>query len=305
VADDERAGGRSRRRGYGWQDGRVPPIPRAPLRVAAVQAEPNPGDVAGNVVVAARLAARAAGEGARLIVLPELFVPGYHLGALHADPMGTHLAADEKGRISDIRLDPLRAVARDQNAVIVVSAAVRHADARRTNSVLVIDRRGGVLSAYDKQHLYGDEVDLFSPGTEGATLAVDGWWLGLSICYDASFPEHGRAAADDGAHGYLCPIGYLEGSQYRRDLLGAARALDNTMYVVFANQVGGGTPWRFNGGSAIYEPEGRPLRRAPDFGEHVILADFDPIELGRIRLAHRVLVDRRPDLGPARRLCRG
>ncbi|OLB80142.1 MAG: nitrilase [Actinobacteria bacterium 13_2_20CM_2_71_6] len=283
----------------------MPPIPRAPLRVAAVQAEPNPGDVAGNAAVAARLAGRAAGEGARLVVLPELFLPGYHPPALRADPVGTHLAADETGRISDIRLDRLRAVARDQKVVIVLSAAVRHGDGRRTISALVVDRRGGVLSAYDKQHLWRDEPDLFSAGTEGATLAVDGWWLGLGICYDMSFPEHGRAAADDGAHGYLCPIGYLEGSQHRRDLQGAARALDNTMYVVFANQVGGPSPWRFNGGSAIYEPEGRPLRRAPDFGEHVIIADFDPTELGRIRAAHRMLTDRRADLGGARRLCRG
>ena len=282
----------------------MPPIPRASLRVAAAQAEPNTGDIAGNAVVAARLAARAAGEGARLVVLPELFLPGYDLATLGRDPAGTHLAADEATQISDIRLDPLRAVARDQQVVVVVSAAVGYPDGRRTNSVLVVDRRGGVLSAYDKQHLWGDEVEVFDPGGEGATLAVDGWWLGLGICYDASFPEHGRAAADDGAHGYLCPVGYLEGSQHRRDLQGAARALDNTMYVVFANQVGGANPFRFNGGSAIYEPEGRPLRRAPDFGEHVIVADFDPVELGRIRQAHRMLVDRLPDLGTGRRLCR-
>jgi predicted amidohydrolase len=283
----------------------VPPTPRAPLRVAAVQAEPNPGDIAGNSAVAARLAARAAGEGARLVVLPELFLPGYHLPTLRTDPVGTHLVADEAGLVSDIRLDRLRAVARDQQVVIVLSAAVRHSDARRTISVLVVDRRGGVLSGYDKQHLSADESDLFTAGGAGATLAVDGWWLGLAVCYDAGFPEHARAAADDGAHGYLCPIGYLEGSQHRRDVHGAARALDNTMYVVFANQVGGPNPGRFNGGSAIYEPEGRPLRRAPDFGEHVIVADFDPTELTRIRLAHRMLADRPPDLGTGRRLCRG
>jgi predicted amidohydrolase len=284
----------------------VPQIPRVPLRVAAIQAEPNPGDVAGNAAIAARLAGRAAGEGARLAVLSELFLPGYHPPSLRADPVGTHIAADEHGAVEDIRLDRLRAVARDQQIVIVVSAAVQHRDGRRTNSVLVVDRRGGVTCVYDKQHLWGpDERALFSAGSEGTTLAVDGWWLGLSVCYDTSFPEHARAAADDSAHGYLCPAGYLEGSQHRRDLQGAARALDNAMYVVFANQVGGPSPWRFTGGSAIYEPEGRPLRRAPDFGEHVVLADFDPGELARIRSAHRMTADRRPDLGAQRRLCRG
>jgi predicted amidohydrolase len=283
----------------------VPPIPRAPLRVAAIQAEPNPGDVAGNGAVAARLATRAAGDGARLVVLPELFLSGYHLPTLRADPAGTDVAADEAGQVGDIRLDRLRAVAREQQVVVVLSAAVQHRDGRRTISALVVDRRGRVTCAYDKQHLWGDEAALFTPGRQGATLAVDGWWLGLGICHDASIPEHARAAAEDSAHGYLCPIGYLDGSQHRRDLVGAARALDNAMYVVFANQVGGPAPYRFSGGSAIYEPEGRPLRRAPDFGEHVVVADFDPDELARVRAGHPPPAARRPDLGIERRLCRG
>jgi predicted amidohydrolase len=284
----------------------VPPSPRAPLRVAAIQAEPNPGDVAGNGAVAARLATRAAGDGARLVVLPELFLPGHDLAALRADPAGTHVAADEAGHVGDIRLDRLRAVAREQQVVIVLSAAVQHRDGRRTISALVVDRRGRVTCAYDKQHLCGpDEASLFTAGRQGTTLTVDGWWLGLGICYDASFPEHALAAAEDSAHGYLCPIGYVDGAQHRRDLVGAARALDNAMYVVFANQVGGTPPQRFSGGSAIYEPEGRPLRRAPDFGEHVVIADFDPDELARVRAAHPRPVDRRPDQGIERRLCRG
>jgi predicted amidohydrolase len=275
------------------------------LRVAAVQAESNPGDIAGNAALAARLTARAAGEGARLVVLPEMFLPGYHLPTLRSDPVGTHLITDEAGCVHDIRLDRLRAVARERGVVIVLSGAVRHPDGRRTISLLLVDRRGGVVCGYDKQHLWGEESEMFTPGRTGTTLAVDGWWFGLAICYDASFPEHARAAADDGAHGYLCPVGYLDGTQHRRDVHGAARALDNTMYVVLANQVGGQGAGRFIGGSAIYEPEGRPLRRAPDFGEHVIVADFDPIDLDRARQAHRMLADRRPDLGGTRRLCRG
>ena len=284
----------------------MPPIPRAPLRVAAVQAEPNPGDVAGNAALAARLASRAAGDGARLVVLSELFLPGYHPPTLRADPAGTHIAADEAGKVGDIRLDRLRAVAREQQIVIVASAAVLHRDGRRTISVLVVDRRGAVTCAYDKQYLWNaEERALFTAGGPGATLAVDGWWLGLSICPDASFPEHAQAAADDSAHGYLCLGAYPEGSQHRRDLQSAARAMDNMMYVVVANQVGGPSPWRFTGGSAIYEPEGRPLRRAPDFGEHVIIADFDPDELARVRAARQMLDDRRSDLDTQRRLCRG
>jgi predicted amidohydrolase len=277
--------------------------PTRPLTVAAVQAEAVPGDVAGNAVTAARLARQAADQDARVVVLPELFLPAYHPPVLSDRTRDTDLPASGDGRIADPRLDPLRAAARDRRVVIVVGAAVRHADGRRTCSTVVVDRSGEAVAAYHKQHLCGpDEKALFVPGDRGTTLVVDGWRLGLGICYDGCFPEHGRAAAGDGAHGYLCPSGYLVGSEHRRDVYYAARALDNTMYVAFANPVGGEPPWRFNGGAAIYDPEGRPVRRAPDTGEAVVVAEFDPAELARVREAHSMLADRLQDQGGPRAL---
>lgn len=272
--------------------------PARPLTVAAVQAQPVPGDVAGNAAAAARLVARA--EGARVVVLPELFLPAYHPPTLGADPDTTDVAADADGRVTDVRLDPLRSAAADAGAAVVIGAAVRHPDLRRTISSLVVDPAGTITAAYDKQQLWSGERDLFDAGRRGATIEVDTWRLGLGVCYDGCFPEHARAAAGDGAHGYLCPSGYLTGSAHRRDLYYAARALDNTMYVVFANAVGGADPWRFNGGAAVYDPEGRPLARGADTGEDVLVATLDPDALAATRAAHTMLRDRPLDAGAAR-----
>ncbi len=272
-----------------------------PLRVAAVQAEALPGEIAGNATTAARLVQQAAGEGAALCVLPELFLPAYHPPTLRADPAGTDLAADEGGRVADARLDPLTAAAADHATVVLVGAAVRRPDGRRTLSSLLVEGTGAITAAYDKQHLWGpDENALFTPGDAGVSIEVDGWRLALGICYDGCFPEHGRAAAGDGAHGYLCPSAFLTGSQHRRDLYYAARALDNTMYVVFANSVGGSGGWLFCGGSAVFDPQGQPLARAADEGEAIVVADLDPEELVRVRTKHRMLLDRRTDLGGRR-----
>lgn len=276
------------------------PLPAAPLTVAAVQADPVPGDVARNADSAARLVGRAVDAGARVVVLPELFLPAYHLPMLAADPAGTDVAAAGDGTVDDARLDPVRAAARDGAAVVLVGAAVRHPDGRRTLSALAVDPRGAARVAYDKQQLWGDERELFVAGERGATLLVDDWRFGLGICYDGCFPEHGRAAAADGAHGYLCPSGYLAGSAHRRDLYYAARALDNTMFVVFANAVDGEPPWRFNGGAAVYDPEGRPLARGADTGEDVLVATLDPAVLAATRAAHTMLLDRPADPGAAR-----
>jgi predicted amidohydrolase len=276
-------------------------LPVTALTVAAVQAEPVPGDVAGNAVAAARLVCRAADAGARLAVLPELFLPAYHPPTLHSRADVDLRAAAPGAVIDDGRLDPVRSAARERAVAVVVGAALRYADGRRGCAAVVVDRDGWAVAAYDKQHLWGThENALFAPGGAGATLAVDDWRLGLGVCYDGCFPEHGRAAAVDGAHGYLCPSGYLAGSAHRRDLYYAARALDNTMFVVFANAVGGAPPWVFNGGAAVYDPEGRVLARGADAGEDVLVATLDPSVLAETRAAHSMLLDRRPDPGRAR-----
>jgi 5-aminopentanamidase len=267
-------------------------LPSAPLVVAAIQATPTPGDVAGNAALAARLVAQAAEAGARLAVLPELFLPAYHPPTLLADP-DTDLLARGGGWVEDPRLEPLSSVAREYAIAVVVGAAVRYPDGRRTCAAVVVGRGGEVRAAYAKQHLWGNhERALFAPGRAGATLVVDDWQLGLGVCYDGCFPEHARAATVAGAHGYLCPSGYVVGSAHRRDVYYAARALDNTVYVAFANSVGGEAPWEFNGGAALYDPQGQPLARAADEGEAVLTAIFDPEELARVRRTHTMLADR-------------
>jgi len=268
-----------------------------PLVVAATQATPVPGAVADNAALGARLVARA--EGARVVVLPELFLSAYHPPTLYASESAS-VDASAEGVVDDARLDPLRAAAGEHRAVVVVGASVRFGSGR-TCSALVVHPDGTVVVGYDKQNLWGpDERALFTPGDRGATLTVDGWRLGLGICYDGCFPEHGRAAAEDDVHACLYPSGYLAGSEHRRDVYYAARALDNTMYVVFANSVGAVPPYRFNGGAAVYEPEGRALVRAPDDGEAVVVATLDPVELDRVRATHTMLRDRPLSAGDAR-----
>jgi predicted amidohydrolase len=258
------------------------------LRVAAAQASSASGDVAANVRTAGGLVQAAADDGARVVVLPELFLTGYDPDAW------SHEAGLE---LDDPRLDPLREAARDNGAVVVASAAVRRALDSTTLSAVVLGPDGEVVDAYDKQHLSDEEQDFFSWGDHGASVLVDGWSLGLGICYDGSFPEHAMAATDDGASAYLCPAAYFRGAEHRRDLRYASRALDNGIYVVLAGLTGSCGRHVFSGGSAVYDPEGRPLGR---LGEEpgMVVADLDPAEVTRAQRQNPVAVDRRASLGP-------
>lgn len=258
------------------------------VRVAAGQAVAVSGDVVANVATAVRLVDLAAGQDVRLLVLPEAFLTGYDEDAFAGDIP----SADE---LDGAWLAPLREAAAAAAMTVVVSTPLRRGELSRL-AMLVIGPDGAVAAPYDKQHVDSDEAAYFSDGTGGASINVDGFELGLSICYDSSFPEHARDAADGGALGYLNSAAFFPGSAHHRDLALAARALDNGMYVVLAAATGTcGEHRRFIGGSAVYDPEGRPLARLGE-EEGLAVADLDPLVVAETRAARTMHADRR-DLG--------
>jgi predicted amidohydrolase len=269
--------------------------------VASVQAEAVPGDVAGNARRAATLTARAARRGAQVIVFPELHLCGYDLETLAAAPDRAELAAGAAGRITDHRLDPLAAAAAEHDVTVLAGAAVRRADGTRTNSVVAFGAAGAATAVYDKQHLWhAGERGLFAPGGSGTVLSVSGWKLGLGICYDMSFPEHGRAAALAGADAYVCPSAYAAGNEYRAAVYLAARALENTVYAFFVNAVGGPRQRPCGGGTAVHGPDGTLAGRAATARDETVLTDLDPRKLRQVRAFLHMLDEcRTPSAGHA------
>ncbi|MFE3823988.1 carbon-nitrogen hydrolase family protein [Streptomyces sp. NPDC059092] len=282
-------------------------LPTSPLRLAAVQAGAASGDVAANARHAAVLTARAADEGAGVVVLPELHLCAYDLPALAAAPDRYAVRADPGRTVTDPRLDPLAEAAAAHAVTVLTGAAVRGADGALTNSVVAFGPSGVPTVAYDKQHLWhADERALFSAGTSGpsgpsgprgADVVVDGWRLGLGVCYDMSFPEHGRAAALAGAHVYVCPSAFAAGNEHRADVYLAARALENTVYAVFSNPVGGPSHRPCGGGTAVHGPAGRTVARAATAGEETVLADLDPDGLAEVRGLLHMLEECRTAIG--------
>lgn len=260
------------------------------LRVAVGQAAATCGDPVANAANAADLAARARAAGARLLVLPEAFLTGYCREAF-GGPLPS------PAELPDL-LAPVLAAA-DGTTVVLSSPLAR--DGRRTLSQVVLTGDGRILAPYDKQHLSGYETEYFTPGTHGASVRVDGWNLGLSVCYDGSFPEHAAASAADGDLGYLNSAAFFPGGAHRQELYMRARALDNGFFVVHAGLSGTCGPETFIGGSAVLDPEGRTLVRAGE-GEELLVADLDVALLHATRAAHPMHADRRASLGERTRV---
>jgi predicted amidohydrolase len=257
------------------------------LRVGAAQFDAVAGNIAANAAVHERLIDEACGLGVEVLVFPELSIPGYASSVLDEAP--ERCIVDPGGP----DLKAVRDACRRNRIVAVVGGALRNARGLGL-SAIVIDRQGQVCTTYDKQHLDGREQGWFVPGTAGCMIDVDGWRLALGICYDSSFPEHGRALALAGADAYLVSGAFPGGeSDHRRSIYFPARALENTFYVAFANFVGAHDGLDYRGRSAVHGPDGRLLADAGPDRSGIAVADFDPERLRRTRETLRMLRDRR------------
>ncbi|WP_069812712.1 carbon-nitrogen hydrolase family protein [Streptomyces sp. TP-A0874] len=269
-------------------------VPSAPLPLAVLQTEAIPGDLLGNARRAAGMVSRAARRGARVAVLPELHLCGYDLPTLQADPEGCEITTEVAGAVTDPRLEPLVEEAVRSRTAVLVGAAVRRLDGALVNCLLAVEPPGTVSVVYEKRHLWhADESRIFTAGTGGdGLLEVGGWRLGLAICYDMSFAAHAGAAALSGAHAYLCPSAFVVGAERRAAVYMPARALENTVYSVYANAVGGPADRPAGGASAVYAPDGRLVGGAGTEGEEIVVSELDPERIAQVRGFLHMLAER-------------
>ena len=266
------------------------------IRVACVQMTSR-RDKAANIETAERLLAKAASTGADVVVLPEKWNAIGDADVLHA-------AAEllDGG-------ESVEAMARwaGQHGVTLVGGSIterRDGREKLSNTSLVFDPEGNLVAAYRKIHLFDVEVggvtylesEAEEPGDEPVVADVEGWRIGLSVCYDVRFPELYRILTLEGAELLTVPAHFTTptGKDHWHVLL-RARAIENQAYVAAAAQVGETLPGKpAYGRSLIADPWGTVLVQAPDV-ETVVTAELDRSRLREIRAKLPSLANRQPD----------
>jgi predicted amidohydrolase len=267
------------------------------MRVAVCQLRSGE-DVEANVAEAIRLLGDAAGAGADLAILPEVFA---YLGPA----AGVRAVAEPVpgGPVGQA----LAAVARDRS-MWVLGGSVHERDGDRIfNTAPLFDRSGELVARYRKIHLFDVDLDgqppfresaTFTAGTELVTHQVEDVRVGLAICYDLRFPELFRGLMALGAELVALPAQFQHrtGSAHW-DVLVKARAIEEQCFVAAAAQWGAfGAPAegrRSYGHSIVVGPWGDALVEAPEEGRGVWVADVDPAELRRVRRTLPALEHRR------------
>lgn len=223
-----------------------------------------------NLLEVDRLVLAATNDGARLVVLPE--------NVFLFDGKGMRGFTESPSQV--LLFESITGLAKKHSIYLVIGShpsllaptgeVVGNERVRQT--CWVIDPNGQIIERYDKIHLFDVSVDdkaasykessFIEPGELALKIIeIDGFKVGLSICYDLRFPELYRELAKQGAELLLVPSAftYVTGKLHWNILL-SARAIENQCYVLGVNQCGWHNPIRQTyGHSVLYSPTGEQL----------------------------------------------
>jgi len=250
----------------------------------------------------------AAGRGAQIVCLPELFRSEYFCREENAGLFA--LAEPVPGPTTET----LSRLARELKVVIVGPVFERRGPGVYHNTAVVIDAGGELLGLYRKMHIPDDplyyEKFYFAPGDLGVPRFDTRFArIAVQICWDQWYPEAARMAALGGASIVFYPtaIGWhpAEKDEHGSTQLDAWRtvqrghAIANGIYVAAVNRVGlEGPPeggLEFWGHSFVSDPFGKMTARARVDEEETLVVECDPRQVEEARRQWPFLRDRRVD----------
>jgi len=268
-------------------------------RIGLAQLAPRLGEVDANLELAGEWMRRAAGEGAHLIVFPELALTGYLLSDLVPDVAMS--AADPR----------LAALSRDASDVLLVIGFVEETDDHRYANSAALLRNGELLAVHRKVYLptYGlfDEGRFTRPGDRIRTLDVGEppGRIGLSVCEDFWHPSLPMLQAQEGASlliniaagparapGSAAGTRAIAGWHKMQDTY----ALLGTVAIAFCNRVGNEEGLTFWGGSRLLAADGSVVAEGPLYEEALVVGSLETDDLRMQRYSLPLLADERLEL---------
>ena len=282
------------------------------LGLVQMAATPDPDE---NLRRAIEKLEEAAGKGAQIVCLPELFATQYF--CQREDSALFDLAEPIPGPTTA----KLAEAAKKLGLVLIGSLFEKRAPGVYHNTAVMIDADGALRGMYRKMHIPDDplyyEKYYFTPGDLGfKAFDTQVGRVGALVCWDQWYPEGARLTALEGAQVLFYPtaIGWHpeEKAQYGDAQYDAwqtiqrAHAIANGVYVAVVNRVGfeqgdirgnraSGKGLEFWGGSFIADPFGRIVAKARHDQEEILMGDFDAKLIEDTRRNWPFLRDRRID----------
>ncbi|WP_423068695.1 NAD+ synthase [Devosia sp. CN2-171] len=240
------------------------------LRIALAQLNPTVGAIRQNLEQAKRTLADVAGQGADILLFPELFLTGYFPDDLLFKP---RFVADAMAAAHEF------AGATAGTSVTAIMPSVWQEDGKLFNAALVCEN-GAIIARRYKRELPNDDVFYEKRYFERAELqepvTIKGVSIGIPICEDIWHPDVCAHLVDHGARILLCPNGspYWRNKQATRYKLVTDRVAEDNVPLLYLNQVGGQDELVYDGASFAIEPGGRLVVQARSFEPEIMMSNW-------------------------------
>ena len=278
------------------------------IKVAATQMSCT-NNIDENIKKAESFIRKAASEGAKIILLQELFESPYFCQKEKLEYYELALPVEENKAVAHFKV-----IAKELDVVLPISFYERRNNARY-NSIAIIDADGKNLGVYRKTHIPDgpgyEEKFYFNPGDTGFKVWNTKYGnIGIGICWDQWFPETARCLTLMGAELILYPTAI--GSEpeesndsnidsmehWQRCMQG--HSASNIIPVIASNRVGKeideNSSIDFYGSSFITDQTGKKIKELGRTEEGVIVAELDLDYCNSYRSSWGVFRDRRPEL---------
>ena len=248
--------------------------------VAGVQMDCALADKPANVRAICAKLAEAADRGARLVVFPECALTGYGF-----ESRAQALRAAET--LPGPSTDAIAAICARRNVWAVFGLLESTPEGKLFNAAALIGPRGFV-AGYRKLHLPCLGADRFTdPGDRPfAVHDIGGLKVGMSICFDGSFPESSRILTLLGADLVVLPTNWATNARKMAELAPPTRAWENHIYYLAVNRVGDEAGFHYIGHSSAADYLGNVMHVARDDAAELFTIEVDPAAARQKRVVH-------------------
>ena len=265
------------------------------MKIAGVQMDIRLGEKDANLAAMATWAKRAAEQHSQLTIFPECAVTGYCFDSLEE-------AAEQAEPIPGPATDFMTQLAAETDQTLLFGMLELGHDGKVFNVAVLVTGQG-VASVYRKVHLPWLGVDRFTSygdrpfDVQQAGEAV----IGMTICYDAAFPEAARELALAGADLIALPTNWPPGAEAMAEHVVNTRAMENAVYYAAVNRVGEERGFQFIGRSRICGPSGETLVQGSPSSEELLVCEITPARARNkrmVRVPKYHIIDRMADRRP-------
>lgn len=238
------------------------------IKIALAQFDNTPSNTHKTISKVEKILEKASQKEVDFVVFPELFLTGYDLPWIMKNPQNCIF------EMEDNHIFLLRMLAKQNNISYLIGLPLR-INSKVCISALYINSNGEIENIISKNYLYGSEDNFFEPGTQAETIHIQGFCIGLGICFDSAHSQYIESLKSKGMDIFIGSSLYGKGEGKIEMISNYSQISSNyNILSAVANYAQKTGEWISCGNSSFYDINGRIYKNLKDGEEGLLISQI-------------------------------